>query len=424
LFFTVSGGPYGLEPVLHYVGGSTALLLIFLLPLLWCLPAMLMVLELNSMMPVNGGYYQWVKTALGLKWGFFEGWWSWIFLFVDLAIYPVLFVQYLAFFFPGVEAYGVIVCLALVWGAAGLNILGIVPVGRSSLVLGVAVLVPFLILFISAMTTRDPLAMAHAGEGFHGVGLTAFAMGMFTVMWNYLGWDNGSPYAEEVYKPVRSYLVSMVAAFVLIVAMYAMAIYTASTSGIDSGTLQEQGFPSLGSFVGGWWLGAVVSAGGMASAIGLFLSNLLSVSRIPKAMADDRLLPATLTRLHPTYNVPHVSILLCAVVVSGMVLWTFGDLLIIDVTLYSSALFLEFISLIALRRRAPDGPRPFRIPLNVAGLVAMTAVPAVCLGAALYGLLSTVNIYGSAFLFAIVSILTGPVAWWIVQRRAIFITRR
>jgi amino acid transporter len=417
MFFTVSGGPYGLEPVLHYVGGSTALLLILLLPLLWCLPAMLMVLELNSMMPLNGGYYQWVKTALGLKWGFFEGWWSWIFLFVDLAIYPVLFVQYLAFFFPDVEAYRVIVCLALVWGAAGLNILGIVPVGRSSLLLGIVVLVPFLILFIAAATTRDPSAIAHAGEGSHGVGLTPFAMGMFTVMWNYLGWDNGSPYAEEVHKPVHSYLVSMVAAFLLIVATYTMAIYAGATSGIDSGTLQEQGFPSLGSFVGGWWLGAVVSAGGMASAIGLFLSNLLSVSRIPKAMADDRLLPATLTRLHPTYNVPHVSILLCAVVVSGMVLWTFSDLLIIDVTLYSSALFLEFISLIALRRRAPDAPRPFRIPLNVTGLVVMTAVPAVCLGAALYGLLSTANIYGSASLFAIASILTGPVAWWIIQRR-------
>jgi len=107
----------------------------------------------------------------------------------------------------------------------------------------------------------------------------------------------------------------------------------------------------------------------------------------------------------------------CAVVVSGMVLWTFDDLLIIDVTLYSSALFLEFISLIALRRRAPEAPRPFRIPLNVTGLVVMTAVPALCLGAALYGLFSTANIYSSASLFAIASILTGPVAWWIIQRR-------
>ena len=93
MFFTISGGPYGLEPVLHYVGGDLALLLIFVIPLVWSLPAILMVLELNGMMPVNGGYYQWVKTALGLRWGFLEGWWSWIFTFVDLAIYPVLFVQ-------------------------------------------------------------------------------------------------------------------------------------------------------------------------------------------------------------------------------------------------------------------------------------------------------------------------------------------
>ena len=70
VFFTVSGGPYGLEPVLQYVGGGFALALILVTPLLWVLPAILMVLELNGMMPINGGYYQWVKTGLGLKWGF------------------------------------------------------------------------------------------------------------------------------------------------------------------------------------------------------------------------------------------------------------------------------------------------------------------------------------------------------------------
>lgn len=70
VFFTVSGGPYGLESIISYVGGTTALVLIVLTPLLWSIPTILMVLELNGMMPKNGGYYQWVKMALGLKWGF------------------------------------------------------------------------------------------------------------------------------------------------------------------------------------------------------------------------------------------------------------------------------------------------------------------------------------------------------------------
>ena len=416
VFFTVSGGPYGLEPVLQYVGGNVAIILIFLTPILWSLPAILMVLELNGMMPKNGGYYQWVKSALGLKWGFFEGWWTWIFTFVDLAIYPVLFVQYLCFFMPEIEPYRLAICLAIIWGAAALNLLGIVPVGRSSVALGIAVLVPFVVLFVYAFTHLDSFSSSTFHATPETFGGPAFAMGLFTVMWNYLGWDNSSSFVEEVDQPVRSYLVSILAAFLLILGVYFIAIFTGTSTGMNAGVLQAEGFPSLGTHVGGWWLGALLSLGGMASALGLFLSILLAVSRIPKAMADDRILPAAFSRMHPLHNVPHVSIIVCAIVVSGMVMWTFADLLIIDVTLYSAALSLEFVSLIVLRVQKPDAARPFRIPLNVRGLVVMAALPALCLVAALFGLLSTAGVHTNAALFAIGAMLTGPLAWWVVAR--------
>src|SRR5436190_15362306 len=104
------------------------------------------------MMPVTGGYYQWVKKALGLRFAFYEGWWTWLYTFVDLAIYPVLFVEYASFFFPQIEAYKVPICLIIIWGSAALNILGIVPVGKTSIILGAAVLAPFIILFVTACT--------------------------------------------------------------------------------------------------------------------------------------------------------------------------------------------------------------------------------------------------------------------------------
>src|ERR1700742_2097912 len=130
IFFTVSGGPYGLEPLLYYAGQHGALLLLMLTPMLWDVPAIYTVLELNSMMPITGGYYKWVKYALGTRWGFYEGWWTWLYTFVDLAIYPVLFVTYAGFFFPGLEAYKIEICLFIIWSSALLNILGIVPVGK------------------------------------------------------------------------------------------------------------------------------------------------------------------------------------------------------------------------------------------------------------------------------------------------------
>src|ERR1700744_5818468 len=149
IFFTVSGGPYGLEPLLSYAGDHGALLLLMLTPMIWDVPAIFTVLELNSMMPIEGGYYRWVKYALGTRWGFYEGWWTWLYTFVDLAIYPVLFVEYASFFFPELAAYKLPVCLFIIWSSAGLNILGIVPVGKVSLFLSVAVLTPFLVLIVS-----------------------------------------------------------------------------------------------------------------------------------------------------------------------------------------------------------------------------------------------------------------------------------
>src|ERR1700712_106375 len=286
IFFTVSGGPYGLEPLLDYAGQHGAILLLLLTPLLWDIPAIYTVLELNSMMPVTGGYYKWVKYALGTRWGFYEGWWTWLYTFVDLAIYPVLFVQYASFFFPELGAYKIPVCLVIIWASAGLNILGIVPVGRVSLFLGVAVLTPFLVLVFSFFHHHSG-GLAIPSPSLKGISYPAMGMALYTVMWNCLGWDNVTTYAQEVEKPVRSYLVSIFFAFALVLVVYFFTILVAQQSHIDFRTLTEGGFPVLGVLIGGRWLGILIAGGAMASTLGIYSAVLLSVSGVPKVMADD-----------------------------------------------------------------------------------------------------------------------------------------
>ncbi len=413
VFFTVSGGPYGLESILSDVGPLPALLLILLTPLLWVIPAILMVLELNAMIPRNGGYYQWVKTALGQRWGFLEGWWSWLYTFADLAIYPVLFTQYLTFFLPELESIRISLCLVIVWSGVALNLLGIVPVGKWSTVLGIAVVIPFALLFLAAFISPHPSTTVVPTRALTPGGL---GLGLFTIMWNYLGWDNATTVAEEVDRPAHSYGISVLAAFLLIVGLYAAAIVTGVVSHQDPDVLKTEGFPVLGLSLGGWWLGAVLSLGGMASALGLFLSTLLSVSRIPKAMADDRALPAFIAATTVEQKIPYASLFVCATVVSGMLFWNFPELVIIDVSLYGAALSLEFLALITLRIRQPDSPRPFRIPFSTQGIVAMSVLPLLCLGTAVTALLSQEHISFSALLFALVAILSGPLAWRVFSK--------
>ena len=416
IFFCVSGGPYGLEPVINLVGGRNALLLVLVTPVLWAVPVILMVLELNSMMPRTGGYYQWVKYGLSPMWGFFEGWWTWLYLFVDLAIYPVLFVEYTTFFFPEVSGFRYGICLAVIWICAGLNLLGILPVGRSSIGLGTAVLFPFIVLFVSGFRHGISVAPASAVAGSGPAGISAFGMGLITVMWNYLGWDNSSTFAEEVDRPVRSYLVSIACAFGLILFTYTFSIVLALQAGVDPASFERDGFPALGLQIGGSSLAGLLAAGGMASALGLFVSNLLSVSRLPKAMSDDGLLPSVLRKVDVRHGTPSVSIIACAIIVSGMVLWNFEDLLIIDVALYGCALFLEFSALISLRRRQPGSTRPFRIPLSPAGLAVMTCLPALCFLAGLASLALQESAHSYALLFALASVCSAPLAWRTARR--------
>ena len=423
IFFTVSGGPYGLEPLLGFAGDHAALLLLMLTPMLWDLPAIFTVLELNSMMPVEGGYYRWVKYALGTRWGFYEGWWTWLYTFVDLAIYPVVIVTYATFFFPGLVAYKIPVCLFIIWSSAGLNILGIMPVGKVSLVLSVAVLIPLLILIIAFFYHHTGVFDIPA-PSLKGIAFPSLGMALYTVMWNCLGWDNVTTYAEEVEKPVRSYLVSIFIAFALVLVVYFFTILVAQQSHINHKVLENDLFPALGTLIGGHWLGVVIAAGGMASYLGIYAAVLLSVSRVPKVMTDDKLLHPILNKLHPRFNTPYVSIIICSLVVSLMVLWKFEELLIIDVTVYGAGLFLEYISLIKLRIREPDTHRPFKIPMNIAGLCLMTLLPLTVYVVALSGALSSDAGGIKPAIFAICTLLTAEIAWWVVKWRTAWLENR
>ena len=421
IFFTVSGGPYGLEPLLGYAGAHGALLLLIITPLLWDVPAILTVLELNSMMPVTGGYYQWVKKTLGLRFGFYEGWWTWLYTFVDLAIYPVLFVEYASFFFPEIAHFKVPVCLIIIWSGAALNILGVSPVGKTASMLSLLVIAPFIALFFMAL--KDTGHFSIPSPSLKGISFSSLGMALYTVMWNFFGWDNATTYAEEVKNPARTYLKSTAIAFITVILVYVMVMYATLRYGIHADVLSDEGYPALGILAGGKWLGAALSIGGMAGALGLFAAVLLSVSRVPKVMADDGLLPAKIQKLHPHFKTPYISIIICASVVSFMILWSFQELIVIDVTLYGAGLFLEFITLLKLRIKSPDEKRPFRIPLNTAWLCVMMFLPVVVFVIALSGAFAAEGKMLVPAVFAMIALLSAEAVWQVIKRRKAFVLK-
>src|SRR5690348_14394482 len=98
LFFCTSGGAFTTETLVASVGPGLALAILVAVPLLWSLPEVLIIAELASMLPEEGGYYRWVRRAFGPFWAFQNAWLTWAYSLVDMALYPVLFNQYLSFF--------------------------------------------------------------------------------------------------------------------------------------------------------------------------------------------------------------------------------------------------------------------------------------------------------------------------------------
>src|SRR6478752_3657318 len=152
LFFSTSGGPYTTETLIHSVGPGLGLLILALVPLVWSVPEALIVGELASMLPEEGGYYRWVDRAFGRFWVFQNGWLTWMYSLVDMAIYPLLFIHYLRYFIPGLDArFEWVIALVVIWGATWINLRGSMQVGRVSIIAGLFVMCGFLALSIACI---------------------------------------------------------------------------------------------------------------------------------------------------------------------------------------------------------------------------------------------------------------------------------
>jgi amino acid transporter len=410
VFFNVSGGPYGVEDAVSSFGPGLVLLLLVLTPVLWSLPVALAMAELAAAMPDEGGYVTWVRRAFGPFWSFQVGWWSWIDSFVDVAVYPALFVEYLKFWYPAMGPFERwLLAVLFIAVLTALNVVGARPTGRAAVALSILALLPIaaLVAVGLATATQVPWRPFTAEGRSLGAGL---GVGLAVVMWNYSGWDTPSTCLGETRTPEHAFRRALFVALPVIAAAYLLPVGAVLATGATDWAKWETGaLPILARAVGGAWLGHAVALGAVVSAAGLFLTLLLTNSRLPYVLARDGFLPAGLGALHPRFGTPWVAVVLSAVLYAAFAAFSFKELIVLNVWLYSLSLLIELAAFVHLRVRAPEMARPWRVPGGFASALAVAGVPAALsvLAMATAGWLNT--------LAGATAALTGPVVYVAVR---------
>ncbi|HUI85359.1 MAG TPA: APC family permease [Candidatus Binatia bacterium] len=411
-YFMVSGGPYGIEDILGGAGYAHAIVILLVLPIIWSLPTALMIGELASAIPAEGGFYVWVRRALGPFWGYQESWLSLSASVFDMAIYPAIFVLYLGRFNAALTAgwYGYGWSLAVVVLCCLWNLRGAPAVGEGAVGLFILMLSPFAVFPVlgvwRGLVHHPVVQWSHAGSG------AALSTAVLVGMWNYMGWDNASTVAQEVHHPQRNYPRAMIAAAALTAVTYILPLLAMALAGLSVQNFSTGDWMIAASALGGEWLGLAVLAGGVICGFGMFNALMMSYTRLPMAMAGDGMLPRFIAQRNRR-GVPWVSVLLCGLAWALALRLPFERLISIDLILYGSSLLLEFVALILLRVREPELERPFKAG-NLAFACALAIGPAALIAYALYAsrgekLMGSI----SAPAFATGVALLGSVFYWL-----------
>ncbi|WP_371361548.1 Serine/threonine exchanger SteT [Sporomusa rhizae] len=351
--------------VIAAAGDSTMALAAWVLGGIITITAGLTIAELGAQIPKTGGLYAYLDEVYGKMWGYLFGW-------VQTLIYGpattgalgLYFASLLLPFFNLPDTWKLPVAIATVAFLAGVSALGTKYGGFIQTVSTAAKLVPIVLIAVSGLWKGNGqiLAMPSGAAETAGMGAAVLA-----TLWAYDGWINVSFVAGEMKNPAkelpRSIIIglSIVMVAYLLVNMAVLHVLPASDivllSNRAAGTAAGVLFGEVG--------GKLISIGILISIFGALNGYILTVARVPYAMARNGLLPGAgmLGEVHAKSGAPANALLLGAVL--SAILMTLGDPdRLTDMAMFIVWVFyiLAFAAVFVLRKRYPKSKRPYSVP--------------------------------------------------------------
>ena len=385
MFAYTTGGPFGLEEMVTTSGPGLTLIYLLVIPLFWCIPVSFVAAELTTAIPVEGGFYRWVRASFGNFWGFLAGWWNWSASWLLGASYAVLFTDYLAIYFPSLVGWKhYAVSVALIAFLAYVNIRGIQMVAMVATILEFSVLIPILILCM--------IAAAHWGHNpFHPFtpphvpSFQVFGVGLALGLWLYSGYEQCSSVAEEIENPQRSYPRALAIVVPLSIATYFLPTFFSLAALGNWSDWKVAYFSTAAQLIGGPWLGFLITIAAIFCDVSLLNATVLTSTRMPSAMSEDGYLPPVFAAKHPKHGTPWIAILISSAIYALLAFHTLAQLLTVYVWLRILVTVLTVLAAWRMRTLRPDLPRPFRIPWGRLGLFYVVIAPLAMSAIALVG---------------------------------------
>lgn len=370
---------------LHTMG---PIMLVWILAGMLTLFGALSVAELSSIIPEAGGPYHFLKSGFGRIWGFM---FSWNDYFINkggsAAALAVAFVTYVGYFVPALSPehaplfshtwvlFGHSFTFAIGWlqitamGAIAVvtlvNILGVMFSGWVMNIFTSAKVIGLIVLILAAFLSAKGNTMNMRPwwpEQWTASMLPAFGLAMVSALWAYDGWIHVTLTAGEIKNPQRNVPLALLIGTIAIIALYLTAnLAFAYIIPID----KMPGSPRIAADVarcvmGPFGAGLIVVAI-MCSTFGTCNGEFLAGPRSLYAAGKDGAFAASFAKVHPKFHTPYVSIIVLSV--WSMLLTLSGTFeQITAYVVFGSWWFyaLTALSVIALRKKMPNAPRPFK----------------------------------------------------------------
>jgi amino acid transporter len=431
--------------------GPSALVLWALAAVLFFVPQGLVVMELSSRFPQEGGIYQWTKRALGEGHGYLCGWCYWI---CNVLYYPNLLISaaIVATFVVGKGESAVVnswtyvltATLLCLWLAVLLNIVGLGTGKWLQNAGGLGTYIPGIILIalgVYAAASGHPSANPVTRENIvpdlrHVEGLNLWA----SIAFAFAGLELSSAMGGEVRDARRVLPRAILISAPLIALVYILGtgalLWLIPTKDINivSGFLQATAAGARDVSPSLWWLAPFAAAAYTLGNIGGVGAWLTGPARVAFAIGLDRYFPPAFGRVHPKWKTPYMAILVQAGLATIFLLLSVlgkgttverAYLILLDTQLlvYFIPYVYLFISFLLLRR-TPIAAEALRVPGGKSGalLVGMSglavtlfamAVAMVPPGEDARPALFLVKVVGGALGF----VLLGGVVYWSARRR-------